>query len=69
MPTNASPTLLPTGNIDTLKWLLPQAGARYKITDSEEVLANAHQNLRQYINYATGGFSPWSLGSQAAFVS
>ena len=31
------------------------------------MFVNVQKNLRQFINYAAAGFSPWSLGSQAAF--
>ena len=67
LATNANPTLLPTGTIDTTEGFLPQAGARYDLNGSEEIFVNVQKNLRQFINYGAAGFSPWSLGSQAAF--
>jgi hypothetical protein len=66
-PTNTNPTLLPTGEIDTKKWFLPQLGAIWDATDSEQVFVNVQKNLRQFVTYGAGGLSPWSLGSQAAF--
>ncbi len=66
-----TPVLYPTGTIDTDKWFLPQAGAVWDVTSHEQIFANAQQNLRQFIPYGAGsnffGFSPWSLGTQAAF--
>jgi hypothetical protein len=67
LPTNPNPTLLPTGKIDTLEGFLPQFGAKYDLNGHEELFANVQKNLRQFINYGAAGFSPWSLGSQAAF--
>jgi len=66
-PTNTNPTLLPTGKIDTKRWFLPQAGATWEVTDSEQLFFNVQKNLRQFVTYGAGGLSPWSLGSQAAF--
>ena len=41
------------------------------MTGHEQVFANVQKNMRQFIPYGAGstfyGFSPWSLGSQAAF--
>ena len=67
LPTNANPTLYPTGKINTTRGFLPQVGATYNLNEHEQVFVSAQKNLRQYINYIAGGFSPWSLGSQAAF--
>ena len=52
-------------------WFLPQVGAIWDATDSEQVFANVQENVRQFVPYAAGsnfyGSSPWSLGSQLAF--
>jgi hypothetical protein len=65
------PVQYPTGTIDTDKWFLPQVGGVWDVTLHEQIFANAQQNLRQFIPYGAGsnffGFSPWSLGTQAAF--
>jgi hypothetical protein len=58
---------LPEGDIDTKKWFLPQLGARWDISKSDQVFANIQKNLRQFMTYGGGGNSPWSLSSQAAF--
>lgn len=58
---------LPEGDIDTRKWILPQLGARWDISKSDQVFANIQKNLRQFVTYGGGGNSPWSLPSQAAF--
>jgi iron complex outermembrane receptor protein len=71
LPTVAVPTLYPSGEITSNKWFLPQAGLLWDATDHEQVFVNAQKNMRQFIPYGAGsgfyGFSPWSLGSQAAF--
>ncbi len=67
LPTNANPTLYPTGKINTDRGFLPQIGATYDLNEHEQVFVNAQKNVRQFINYIAGGLSPWSLGSQAAF--
>ncbi|MFC5511672.1 TonB-dependent receptor [Massilia jejuensis] len=58
---------LPEGKITTKKWLLPQVGARWDMSDSVQVFANIQKNMRQFVTYGGGGNSPWSLSSQAAF--
>jgi hypothetical protein len=58
---------LPQGKIDTKKWFLPQIGARWDISPSDQVFANVQKNMRQFMTYGGGGNSPWSLSSQAAF--
>ncbi len=67
----AFPTVYPTGTIDTQKWFLPQVGGTWDVTKHEQAFFNVQQNLRQFIPYGAGsnffGFSPWSLGTQAAF--
>ena len=71
LPTTNPPVVFPTGSIRSDNWLLPQAGAVWDATDSEQIFANIQRNMRQFIPYAAGsnfyGASPWSLGSQAAF--
>ena len=60
-------TGLPQGRIDTKKWFLPQLGARWDISTSDQVFANVQKNLRQFVTYGGGGNSPWSVSSQPAF--
>jgi iron complex outermembrane receptor protein len=60
-------TGLPVGKIDTKKWFLPEIGARWDISSSDQLFANIQKNMRQYVTYGAGGNSPWSLSSQAAF--
>jgi outer membrane receptor for ferrienterochelin and colicin len=58
---------LPEGKIDTKKWFLPQLGARWDVSSTDQLFANIQKNMRQYVTYGGGGNSPWSLSSQAAF--
>jgi iron complex outermembrane receptor protein len=58
---------LPEGKIDTKKWFLPQLGARWDISPSDQLFANVQKNMRQFVTYGGGGNSPWSLSSQPAF--
>jgi len=59
---------LPQGRIDTLRWFLPAFGAKYDLTEHEQVYLNVQKNLRQYMTYLGGAsLSPWFTGSQAAF--
>jgi len=58
---------LPEGKIDTKKWFLPQLGARWDVSSTDQLFANVQKNMRQYVTYGGGGNSPWSLSSQAAF--
>ena len=58
---------LPEGKIDTKKWFLPQIGARWDVSSTDQLFANIQKNMRQYVTYGGGGASPWSLSSQAAF--
>jgi outer membrane receptor protein involved in Fe transport len=71
LASGGTPVLYPTGTIDTDKWFLPQFGGVWDLTPHEQIFANAQENLRQFIPYGAGsnffGFSPWSLGTQAAF--
>ena len=67
----AIPVHYPSGTIVSNKAFLPQAGFIYDLTGHEQFFFNYQRNLRQFIPYGAGsnyfGFSPWSLGSQAAF--
>lgn len=71
LPTVAVPVRFPTGSITSNEWFLPQAGLLWDVTPEEQVFVNAQKNMRQFIPYGAGsnfyGFSPWSLGTQAAF--
>lgn len=71
LPSANPPVHYPSGSITSNKWFLPQVGALWDVTEHEQVFANAQKNMRQFIPYGAGsgfyGFSPWSLGSQAAF--
>ncbi len=73
LPNTAVPVNYPVGEITSNNWFLPQAGAIWDMTSSEQVFFNFQKNLRQFIPYGAGsnfyGASPWSLGSQAAFDS
>lgn len=62
-----SSTALPSGEINTLKWFLPAIGAKWDVTDNEQLYVNVQQNLRHFQTYGAGGVAPWSVGSQAAF--
>jgi len=61
----AGTTVMPAGKIYSHKWFLPQIGAKWDVSSSEQIFANVQQNLRQFAT--GGGLSPWTLGSQAAF--
>ena len=67
----AIPVHYPSGTIVSNKGFLPQVGAVWDATSHEQLFFNIQKNLRQFIPYGAGsnyfGFSPWSLGSQAAF--
>lgn len=71
LPGTAVPVVFPSGKIKSDEWFLPQLGAIWDATEHEQVFFNAQKNLRQFIPYGAGsnfyGFSPWSLGTQAAF--
>jgi hypothetical protein len=59
---------LPQGRINTSNYFLPAFGAKYKVTDSEEIYINVQKNLRQFMTYqGGGGTTPWFTGSQSAF--
>lgn len=63
----ANSTGLPVGKINTKEWFLPQVGAIWDVTETEQVFVNAQKNLRHFQTYGGGGLSPFSLGSQQAF--
>jgi iron complex outermembrane receptor protein len=71
LPTVAVPVVLPSGRLTSNAWFLPQLGLVWDATDHEQLFLNAQKNMRQFIPYGAGsnfyGFSPWSLGTQAAF--
>jgi outer membrane receptor protein involved in Fe transport len=71
LPGVAVPVHYPTGHLKSGDWFLPQLGLLWDATDHEQVFVNVQKNLRQFIPYGAGsnfyGFSPWSLGAQAAF--
>lgn len=71
LPTVAVPVHYPSGSITSNERFLPQFGMLWEPTENEQVFANVQKNLRQFIPYGAGsnfyGFSPWSLGTQAAF--
>ncbi len=71
LPTANPPTLYPTGSLTSSDSFLPQVGAVWDVTSGEQLFFNVQKNMRQFIPYGAGsnfyGFSPWSLGSQAAF--
>jgi outer membrane receptor protein involved in Fe transport len=71
LPTVATPVHYPSGRLKSNEWFLPQAGLLWDATPHEQVFVNVQKNLRQFIPYGAGsnfyGFSPWSLGTQAAF--
>ncbi len=58
---------LPVGKIDTHKYFLPQLGALWDATDTEQLFVNVQKNIRQFQTSAAAGLSPFALGSQAAF--
>jgi hypothetical protein len=58
---------LPTGRIYTRQKFLPQVGALWDLSSTDQLFVNVQKNMRQFITYGAGGLSPWSLGSQAAF--
>jgi outer membrane receptor protein involved in Fe transport len=71
LPTATVPVVYPQGQLTSDNWFLPQVGAVWNATDHEQVFFNIQENMRQFIPYGAGsnffGFSPWSLGTQAAF--
>ncbi|GIU66401.1 TonB-dependent receptor [Candidatus Phycosocius spiralis] len=71
LPTATVPVHFPSGRLQSGEWILPQAGLVWDLTDQEQVFVNAQKNLRQFLTYGAGsgfyGFTPWSLGTQAAF--
>jgi len=71
LPTANPPTLYPTGSLTSNNGFLPQLGGTWDATGNTQLFFNIQNNMRQFIPYGAGsnfyGFSPWSLGSQAAF--
>ena len=71
LPTANPPTLYPTGSITSNNWFLPQVGGTWDVVGNTQMFFNVQKNMRQFITYGAGsgfyGFTPWSLGSQAAF--
>jgi outer membrane receptor protein involved in Fe transport len=71
LPTANPPVNYPSGSLTSNDWFLPQVGAVWDATDHEQLFFNVQKNMRQFIPYGAGsnffGFSPWSLGTQAAF--
>ncbi|MGZ3345898.1 MAG: TonB-dependent receptor [Caulobacteraceae bacterium] len=71
LPPPAAQTAYPKGVLNSSDWFLPQVGAVWDATSSEQLFFNVQKNMRQFIPYGAGsnfyGFSPWSLGSQLAF--
>ena len=67
----AVPVHYPSGSIISNDGFLPQVGAVWDVTSHEQLFLNVQENMRQYIPYGAGSgfnaFSPWSLGTQAAF--
>lgn len=60
-------TALPVGKLNTDKAFLPQVGALWEVSDSEQIFVNAQQNIRQFQTSAASGLSPFALGSQQVF--
>ena len=59
---------LPQGRINSSNYFLPAFGAKYKLTDGEEIYVTVQKNLRQFMTYlGGGGTTPWFTGSQSAF--
>jgi outer membrane receptor for ferrienterochelin and colicin len=58
-------TQYPSGRINTENWFLPQFGARWDVTSSEQIFANVQKNLRQLPT--SGALALWLLGSQNIF--
>jgi hypothetical protein len=66
-PASNSYVHYPSGEINTLKWFLPQAGVVWDATRDEQIFFNVQNNVRQFITYGASGLSPWSLPTQTAF--
>jgi hypothetical protein len=71
LPSANPPVNYPTGSLTSNDWFLPQVGAVWDATSNEQAFVNIQENMRQFIPYGAGSgfnaFSPWSLGTQAAF--
>ncbi len=70
-PASTAYVQYPSGSITSNDWFLPQVGAVWDATGNIQIFGNVQKNMRQFIPYGAGsnffGFSPWSLGNQAAF--
>ncbi|AYJ86272.1 TonB-dependent receptor [Sphingomonas paeninsulae] len=60
-------TALPIGSINTSKVFLPQLGALWDVTGSDQIFVNAQKNIRRFQTSAAAGLSPFALGSQQVF--
>jgi outer membrane receptor protein involved in Fe transport len=71
LPTANPPTQYPSGSLTSNQWFLPQVGGVWDANANDQLFFNVQKNMRQFIPYGAGsnfyGFSPWSLGTQAAF--
>ena len=71
LPTANPPTLYPQGTLTSNDWFLPQVGGVWDMNANSQLFFNVQKNMRQFIPYGAGsnffGFSPFSLGTQAAF--
>jgi hypothetical protein len=71
LPAGTFPVNYPTGSLTSNNWFLPQLGAVWDATSNAQAFVNIQENMRQFIPYGAGSgfnaFSPWSLGTQAAF--
>jgi iron complex outermembrane recepter protein len=70
-PTSTAFVQYPSGSLTSNDWFLPQVGGVWDFTSNGQLFFNVQKNMRQFIPYGAGsnfyGFSPWSLGNQAAF--
>jgi outer membrane receptor protein involved in Fe transport len=70
-PTSTAFVAYPEGTLVSDDWFLPQVGAVWDVNPNAQVFVNVQKNMRQFIPYGAGsnffGFSPFSLGNQAAF--
>ncbi|WP_254604879.1 TonB-dependent receptor [Sphingomonas bacterium] len=58
---------LPVGQLNTSKGFLPQVGAVWDVTGTEQLFFNVQKNVRQFQTSAAAGLSPFALGSQTLF--
>jgi iron complex outermembrane receptor protein len=70
-PTSTAYVVYPQGSLTSNDWFLPQVGAVWDFNSNAQAYFNVQKNMRQFIPYGAGsnffGFSPFSLGTQAAF--